>query len=51
MTTNIRNIMSVQDKGLLTASSRLLHAEVRHTDLKATSYIGKDLSPKNSKSI
>ena len=30
MTTNIRNIMSSHDKGLLTASSRLLHAEVKY---------------------
>ena len=29
MTTNIRNIMSSHDKGMLTATSRLLHAEVR----------------------
>ena len=29
MTTNIKNIMGSQDKGMLTASSRLLHAEVR----------------------
>jgi hypothetical protein len=29
MTTNIKNIVSSHDKGLLTASSRLLHAEVR----------------------
>jgi hypothetical protein len=29
MTTNIKNIVSSQDKVMLTASSRLLHAEVR----------------------
>ena len=34
LTTNIRNIMRNQDKGLLTTSTRLLNAQVKHAELK-----------------
>lgn len=34
LTTNIRNIMRNQDKGLLTTSTRLLHAQVKRAELK-----------------
>ena len=35
LTTNIRNIMRNQDKGLLTTSTRLLNAQVKRAELKS----------------
>lgn len=35
LTTNIRNIMRNQDKGLLTTSTRLLNAQVKKAELKS----------------
>jgi hypothetical protein len=35
MTTNIRNIMRNQDKGLLTASTRLLNSSVKNQGMKS----------------
>ena len=34
LTTNIRNIMRNQDRGLLTTSTRLLNAQVKKAELK-----------------
>ena len=35
LTTNIRNIMRNQDKGLLTTSTRLLNAQIKRAEAKA----------------
>lgn len=35
LTTNIRNIMRNQDKGLLTTSTRLLNAQVKRAEMKS----------------
>lgn len=35
LTTNIRNIMRNQDKGLLTTSTRLLNAQVKRAELRS----------------
>lgn len=43
MTQNIRNIVTSHDKAMLTASSRLLHAEVREQEAKSRSPFRSDL--------
>ena len=51
MTTNIRNIMRNQDKGLLTTSTRLLNASVRNQEFKGEirkQSLSRDTSPQQA---